>query len=546
VLSDLYIAYQHIVLPERMTASLPSVTQDWKNFVNNNSWGGRWRTQRTNDRKIEVNNFIDLIGTSVQDDRPPFYFLHVLLPHEPWIYLPSGKRFSLIEHPPGLSPGSGFWTDDVVAVARNYQRHLLQVRYVDALLGSILDRMKAVGLYDDTLLVVTADHGASFQPGFSFRHPHRESFVDHVSVPLFIKLPQQQSSAVFRSNIETIDIVPTLAALLGSRLPWAVDGVDVFSASVESRENKMLFYGNPLQRMVGPRDLESAIESAVANKYQWFEVPDGFHSPRLGLYRDLIGRRVNEFKVVATEDIQVTVDFPKIFGETDLNSDFIPAHVTGTARHLDGNVEPNRVTPLALAVNGILAGTTQPYSFPIAGRSQSWEVIIDPQLVRNGANLVEVFLINTMVDESIILARAYTSEAARMSTNLIREESEELWGVSSSGFYPTEWNNEQPFRWTREQASLLVPMDQDAPPSELIVRVLMTGPFTKHVSIFVNECTLFEGAFHGEWNETFSLFGCSLDSDEVEIRLETEAHNAAFSPNAREFGIAVSAIELRE
>ena len=58
-----------------------------------------------------------------------------------------------------------------------------------------------------------------FRPGFPFRSPEAESFVDIVSVPLFVKVPNQQMGTVLASNVETVDIVPTLAARLGSRLP---------------------------------------------------------------------------------------------------------------------------------------------------------------------------------------------------------------------------------------------------------------------------------------------------------------------------------------
>ena len=60
----------------------------------------------------------------------------------------------------------GRWTEDESAVLRAYQRHLLQVRFADALLGDVLAQLRHVGLYDDALVVVTSDHGASFQSDF--------------------------------------------------------------------------------------------------------------------------------------------------------------------------------------------------------------------------------------------------------------------------------------------------------------------------------------------------------------------------------------------
>ena len=543
VLLDLSVVYQHIVLPDELTVTLASVTENWKDFVKNDTSLVRWRERRTTDRRQMVHEFVESIVAPSPEDRPPFYFLHTLLPHEPWVYLPSGQQYTADGSTVGLSPRTSRWSDDFVAVARNYQRHLLQVRYADTLLGQVLDRMRTVGLYDDALLVVTADHGVTFRPGFPFRRPRAESFVDLVSVPLFIKVPNQQTGTVFASNVETIDIVPTLAARLGIRLPWEADGVDAFDGSVDARADKSLFFDDPLQRMTGPGDLGAAIHEVVARKYEWLGEPDGFHGPKVGRHQELLGRRVDEFEVVVSEDVQATVNFPAIFTDVDRESDFIPSHVSGVVRSLDGAIEIKVATPIGVAVNGILAGVTQPYDFPVKGRQYAWEVIIDPELMTDGSNTLEVFTIEETGTAAVVLARAYRSEMGELDANLIQEGAEVLWNVKASGFYRTEWVGDQLFRWTEEQASLVVPVDQDTPPSDLSMEVLMTGPLTKKVRIFIDECTLFEGQFRGHQNLTFPLSGCSLGSEMVEIRLETETHQPR-NNDARELGLAVHAIWL--
>ncbi len=540
VFLDLSVVYQHIIFPDELTVTLPPVTENWKDFVKNDTLQMRWRERRTTDRRHLVREFVESIGMPSSEDRPPFYFLHTLLPHEPWVYLPSGQRFTTDGSTVGLTQ-SGHWPDDVVMVARNYQHHLLQVRYADALLGQVLDRMRTVGLYDDALLVVTADHGVTFRPGFPFRTPRNESFVDLVSVPLFIKMPGQQGGKIFASNVETIDVVPTLATLLGTRLPWEADGVDAFDGDIDAREDKTLFFDNPLRRMAGPDDLGPAIHDVVVRKYEWFEDPDGFQSPKFGHHRELLGRRVDEFEVVVSEDVQITVDFPTIFADVDRGSDFIPSHVSGAVRRLDG---AESTTPIGVAVNGVLAGITQTYAFPVNRRQHVWEVIIDPQLFTDGSNTLEVFTINETGVGSIVLARAYISGTGGLDANLIQEGAEVLWNVTVTGFYRTEWSGIQPFRWTEEQAKLVIPVDQDVSPSELVVKVLMTGGLPKNVRISVNECTLFEGQFSGRWDRTFPLSGCSLGPDTVEVRLETETHQPS-SNDTRALGLAVHAIELR-
>ena len=216
--------------------------------------------------------------------------------------------------------------------------------------------------------------------------------------------------------------------------------------------------------------------------------------------------------------------------------------MSGAVRSLDGAIEIG--TPIGVAVNGVLAGVTQPYDFPVGGRQYAWEVLIDPLLVADGSNTLEVFTIEEAGTGAVVLARAYSSGMGYVENNLIIEGAEMLRNIKASGFHETEWAGDQLFRWTEEHASLVVPVDQDARPSDLAVKVLMTGPPTKNVRVSVNECTLFEGQFRGRWNRTFPLSGCSLVSEMVEIKLETETHQPS-SNDSRELGLAVHSIELR-
>ena len=101
--------------------------------------------------------------------RPTFWMKHALLPHGPWVYLPSGQR-SRPEGPellPGMQTVPGFY--DEYLTDHNEQRYLLQLGFVDRLLGRLVARLKSQGMYDDTLIVVTADHGFAWQVGVPTR-----------------------------------------------------------------------------------------------------------------------------------------------------------------------------------------------------------------------------------------------------------------------------------------------------------------------------------------------------------------------------------------
>ena len=111
----------------------------------------------------------------------------------------------------------------VVAAAQGYQRYLLQLGYVDSMLGRLMRRMRAEKLYDRSMIVVTADHGISFRSDVSRRVVGPENVGDIANVPLFVKLPGQQSGHLDAAPVTT-DILPTVADTVGVRLAGDMNG----------------------------------------------------------------------------------------------------------------------------------------------------------------------------------------------------------------------------------------------------------------------------------------------------------------------------------
>ena len=153
--------------------------------------------------------FLSWTSSLVPSTRPTFYLKHTLLPHAPWVYLPSGRTYSDGPSEAGLSADS--WHDDPWLIRQVYQRHLLQVEYTDSLVGRALDQLKASGLYDRSLIVVTADNGESFG-GRGYGHLiNRRNVGDIALTPLLVKLPFQRAGRIDRRHVRTIDVVPTIA-----------------------------------------------------------------------------------------------------------------------------------------------------------------------------------------------------------------------------------------------------------------------------------------------------------------------------------------------
>ena len=116
------------------------------------------------------------------------------------------------------------WTGDPELAIQAQQRHLLQVGYTDLALGRILDKLEKTGLYDESLVVVVADHGVSFRPHGERRRVEEGNMEEIVFVPLFVKPPGQTEGRIVDEHARTIDILPTIADVLGVEIPWETDG----------------------------------------------------------------------------------------------------------------------------------------------------------------------------------------------------------------------------------------------------------------------------------------------------------------------------------
>ena len=536
ILSDLAVVYLAVVLPDDLAARLPPVTQGWRDFNARDTFAERFFAPRPDPRDTAA-AFLDSIGAAAAGDRPPLYFLHVLLPHHPWMLLRTGQRFTLQRGDVGLS--NVRWLDDEWAATIRYQRHLLQLQYVDTVVGALVSQLRDAGLYDDALLIVTADHGTSLRSGFPFLRATEASFVDIAAVPLFFKNPGQRQGETVDTNVETIDILPTLAAALGVRLPWTTDGANVLDPAWSGRPAKtMLVAGGGTRRMAGPADLRGAVMERVRHKLALFEGGDPLNAPAAGGRADLIGRRATDYPAAAT-DIEVTVDAPELLGAVDPVADFVPAHITGSAPAPDGASPPL----LAVALNGVVAAVTRPYPFSVFGRDGAWEAIVDPGLLQPGVNTLAVFTVEERADGTVGLAEAYAGDG-EPRVNLILDTTVALLGATAAGFHGLEHTEDRAFRWTTGEARINVPIDRETPPAALDMDVAMTGP-PKRLRIEADGCVLFDDTISGRWAESFALDGCRLTPPSLEILLASDTHVPDTSDN-RTLGVGIAAVELRD
>lgn len=382
--ADVSLIAAHMLLPEILTRGLPPVDENWGDFAGQVTPApaeeppGLLRVALGGDPASEFKTFIDGIRSH---EEPTLYFKHVLLPHVPWRYLPNGQQYPQGSSMPGELPmpgGGERWTDDGWLVAQGYQRHILQTMLVDRLLGRLLDRLHEEKMYRDSVIVVVADHGVSFVPGEERRSTIREAIGSVAPVPLFVKAPGQVRGAVVDAPVQTIDILPTIAALIGAQGLWDdIDG-EALSEGVTGTTDRKWGYS----------DAGYEKNAVVRRKLRLFGATSGGLDPYLlapAGTRSLLGSGAPASPRVG--DATFTLEGAEAYDAVDLRGPFLPAVLRG------GISAPGDQGGMLLAVtlNGTVAAVTR--GFERSGDAWRFTAMLPARFFKQGRNEIGVYLL---------------------------------------------------------------------------------------------------------------------------------------------------------
>ena len=321
--------------------------------------------------------------------RPTFWMKHVLLPHGPYLYLPSGARARAGSRDllPGMLTVPGF--HDAFLTHHNEQRYLLQLGFVDRLLGRLLRRLHRLGMYDDTLIAVTADHGIAFQVGVATRRSVSDSNVEELTpVPLIIKAPGQREGRVSGAYARTLDIAPTIASVLGYRLGYRADGRSAFSRAVRLRRAISLTTRDFSTRVrISGRRWEARRRAVVRRRLRQFGSGDWASLyTGIGPNRELLGRRPDGLQHASAAGVRGRIAMARELGHVHRPAGVVPAQIAGD---LSGGA-PGEKRDLAVAVNGTIEAVGR--SFYLAGdRTEHYALMVPEESLHEGGNLVEVY-----------------------------------------------------------------------------------------------------------------------------------------------------------
>ena len=380
-LADITLIYLHTVLPAGWSRDLPDVTEGWTDF-----WPATREDPQSGRGEPEFTRFLAAIQVS---SKPTLHFIHNRLPHGPFFYLPSSKSYGpggFFQSSHGMSKAA--WTGTEWETLQALQRHLLQVGFVDRLLGDLITRLRGVDLYDRSLLIVTSDHGAAFRKGSSYRLLSEDRPGDIMAVPLFVKLPHQKHGSERRENVESVDILPTIADVLNEELPFPTDGYSMLDRE-KDRVGKSIY--SIRHKTLTRLDSQAAdVQATVVRTISIFgtgEDPDSVY--RFGRYSSLVNRSINEFPQSNSLDLEMEMQDPDSFDNVDLTSSFIPAQIAAWVLPR-GRIGGSR--HIAVAVNGTIRAVTQTFQSPVG--DDAFSAMVPESAFVGGSNRIQTFLLS--------------------------------------------------------------------------------------------------------------------------------------------------------
>jgi arylsulfatase A-like enzyme len=195
-----------------------------------------------------------------------FGFLNYMDAH--WPYLPPGRFATMF---PGTDPNLRTGHYDAMEreiltlrrpISERERRHLISqydggIAYMDAALGTLMEQLKQRGLFENTLLIITADHGEAFGERAIIGHA-LSVYQDEVHVPLLIKYPGQSAPVRNDAFVSLTDLAPTILSVLGYAPPRNMQGSDLSRSSPAGAGDVVSeTFTHPLMSKWSPRFLRS-------------------------------------------------------------------------------------------------------------------------------------------------------------------------------------------------------------------------------------------------------------------------------------------------
>jgi arylsulfatase A-like enzyme len=183
------------------------------------------------------------------DGKPFLLFLHYFDPHYSYI---QHEKYNFSPSYDGPHYSGMDWNNLMFRAPYMSERDAEHIRalydseiaFTDEHIGRLLKELRSLGLYDDSLVVLTADHGEEFlERGDHYIGHMRKVFQEMIHVPLLIKLPANAQRRTVDSFVSLIDIMPSILSAVGLPIPAEYEhgGRAINFADPDKNPERMVF-----------------------------------------------------------------------------------------------------------------------------------------------------------------------------------------------------------------------------------------------------------------------------------------------------------------
>jgi arylsulfatase A-like enzyme len=200
-------------------------------FIDGGEFG---RTYRRASDITELGN--GLIDQAKAKGRHFFLFLNYMDAHAPYAperpfnrIFPGSElraRPSAIANPPFTLHHLNNYSTNLPSAQRAYliSQYDGGIAAIDAAIKTLIQHLEELGLYDNTLIIITADHGEGLLERGMVDHLLATVYQTHLHIPLLIKYPGQHIAAKSGALLSQVDLMPTVLENAGIKAPQGLQG----------------------------------------------------------------------------------------------------------------------------------------------------------------------------------------------------------------------------------------------------------------------------------------------------------------------------------
>ncbi len=340
-------------------------------------WTGEYN-EAMNDRGERADNQV----AGLEGGRHRFDLLHLILPHSPWEYMPSGQKYEVEPYQYVQ------WGDSQELADAEMQRMMAQLQFVDRRLRAWSSQVKKKNIWQDALVVITADHGVNFTAGENGRILNSQNAGAVLPVPLFVKYPNQTRGRTDSRPASSLDIAPTIDAVIGADPPNKRDGRSLALPPPQGPSEQVDAIG-----LYGPVELSRRMiyrqrREVVAQTGRLFGSGSIF---AVGGNYDLLGKQAED--VSTLRRLAAILTTPDAWNDVDTHASELPVLVEAKIPIGPGSYElpQSGAPPIAISVNGRIATTNR--TWKLDARTRTLRVIVPAESLRDGTNWISIFAI---------------------------------------------------------------------------------------------------------------------------------------------------------